>query len=62
MSKEYKCLFDLHKYCIVMNRVEPRVMFGDVEFVKLYCSMCVKARYAKAKFKLINRYSVVNTL
>jgi len=61
-NKRY-CLFNLHTYCIVLDKVEnPELPYGSVEFVKLYCAMCVKSAYAKAKHKLVNRYSVVNTL
>jgi len=62
MSKEYRCLFDLHKYCIVLSRVETKHFYGTDEFIKLYCSMCVKSVYAKAKARISKRFVVVNTL
>jgi hypothetical protein len=62
MSERYKCLFDLHKYCVVLAKVETKHFYGDDEFIKLYCSMCVKSVYAKAKARISKRYIVVNTL
>ena len=62
MSKEYKCLFDLHKYCIVLSKIETKHYYGTDEFIKLYCSMCVKSVYAKAKARISKRFVVVNTL
>jgi hypothetical protein len=62
MSERYKCLFNLHKYCIVLSRVETKHYYGTDEFIKLYCSMCVKSVYAKAKSRIAKRFVVVNTL
>jgi len=64
MSERTYCLFNLHSYCLVKERLGNKLEleFGSVEFVKLYCGLCVKSMYAKSKFKLINRFSVVNTL
>jgi len=36
--------------------------WGTDEWIKIYCAMCVKSLYAKAKFKAVSKYSVVNTL
>ena len=58
-----KCIFGLRRYCIVRERIESNdVEFGSESWVKLYCAMCVKVTYAKAKFKSVKSYSVVNTL
>lgn len=59
---EYKCLFNLHKYCIVLNKIQTKYYYGEDEFIRMYCGMCVKTVYAKAKLRLSRRYSVVNTL
>ena len=40
--------------------VELEAKFGEVEWLKTYCSMCVKAAYAKSKKDI--KYTVVNTL
>lgn len=61
------CLFDLHATCIVYERLRKyhpeakeilNKKWGTPEWVKLYCSMCAKMAYAKAK----NSIRVVNTL
>jgi len=59
---DYKCLFDLHKYCIVLSKIETKHMYGEDEFIRIYCSMCVKSVYAKAKLRISKRFTVVNTL
>lgn len=67
-----RCLFSLHRKCVVLEKLLEQLpedkakellqKWGTDEWVKLYCAMCVKSLYAKAKFKAVNRYSVVNTL
>ena len=61
------CLFNLHPYCIVYETLvkyhrDQKKLFddkwGSPEWVKIYCAMCMKAAYAKAK----NSIRVVNTL
>lgn len=59
----HKCIFALRKECIVVERVKSvESEYGSTKFVQLYCGMCVKSMYARAKHRLINRFSVVNTL
>lgn len=63
--KNYPCIYNLHTYCIVEKnlRIQQQNMdWGSVEWIKLHCSLCVKAVYARSKAKLVNRFSVVNTL
>jgi len=36
--------------------------WGKEDWVKLHCAMCIKAMYARAKWKSVKGYSVVNTL
>ena len=64
-----RCLYILRRECIVFKRLLDKEEYeklledwGSPDWVKLHCAMCVKAMYAKAKFKAVNRYSVVNTL
>ena len=58
-----KCLFRLRSYCVVLSDLgTTKYEFGSTEFIQLYCSMCVKTVYAKAKNRRLNKYSVVNTL
>ena len=68
--KSKPCLFNLHSYCIVYNKLEkednPEIKdmlnkFGTREWVTLYCAYCIKSLYAKAKERS-SKYSVVNTL
>ena len=72
-TKIPRCLFSIHRKCVVLEKLleslkdekqkqELLQKWGTDEWVKLYCAMCVKSLYAKAKFKAVNRYSVVNTL
>jgi len=68
-SKAIKCLFPLREECKVAKRLIEQAgdkvdigKWGTDEWVKIYCAMCVKALYAKAKFKAVSKYSVVNTL
>ncbi len=61
-----KCPFGLHKYCIIITNKEAYKVkheFLDDEFIKLYCSMCIKSMYARAKARISRKtYVVVNTL
>jgi len=65
MSKK-PCLYGLHSYCIVERHLREQSIdtsnWGSEEWIKLHCSMCIKATYAKAKIRLVKGYSVVNTL
>ena len=71
-TKIPRCLFSIHRRCVVLEKLLERLSedkakellqkWGTDEWVKLYCAMCVKSLYARAKFKAVNRYSVVNTL
>lgn len=52
MSK--KCIFGLYEYCIVLNNLGcERKEWGTKEWVRIYCSMCIKTVYAKAKIEKI---------
>jgi hypothetical protein len=65
LSVEYKkCIIRLRKYCVVYETLtqEEQQRYGTKYYVVTYCAMCIKAFYAKAKMKLLNKYSVVNTL
>jgi hypothetical protein len=64
MSESKKCIIRLRKYCVVFNELnsEEQQKYGTKDYVITYCAMCIKTFYAKAKMKLINKYSVVNTL
>jgi hypothetical protein len=59
-----KCIIKLRRYCIVYDNLidEEQAKYGSKEYVITYCSMCIKSMYAKAKHKLVNKFSVVNTL
>ena len=71
-TKIPRCLFSLHRKCVVLEKLLEQLpedkakellqKWGSDEWIKLYCAMCVKALYARAKFKAVQRYSVVNTL
>jgi len=71
-SEERKpCLYALHNYCIVFNNLlksgkfkkeELGKKWGTEDWIKLHCAMCVKSMYARAKWKTVKGYSVVNTL
>jgi hypothetical protein len=64
MSEVKKCIIRLRKYCVVYESLtsEEKQKYGSKEFVITYCGLCIKSVYAKAKRKLVNRFSVVNTL
>lgn len=65
MKNGKPCLYGLHKYCIVEKHLRENGIdsnWGTEEWIKLHCSMCIKATYAKAKIRLVKGYSVVNTL
>jgi hypothetical protein len=64
-----KCLCNLYKNCRVIDILmnvdkekfsEAVALYGKPEFLRVYCSFCIKALYAK-RFKIV-KYSVVNTL
>jgi len=66
LSDKKPCLYGLHSYCVVErmlrdNKIETK-NWGSEDWVKVHCAMCVKALYAKAKWKSVKAYSVVNTL
>lgn len=59
------CIFDLHEHCIVLERLgkkKEEVDWGDKEWVRIYCGMCVKTIYAKSRIENIKDIRVVNTL
>jgi len=62
-SCERKCIIRLRKYCVVHANLteEEQEKYGTRDYVVTYCSMCIKALYAKAKMRLV-KFSVVNTL
>ena len=64
MSETRKCILRLRKYCVVYESLitEEKQKYGSKEFVITYCGLCIKSVYAKAKRKLVNKFSVVNTL
>ena len=64
MSRVKKCIIGLRRHCIVYDALvsDERQKYGTKEYVITYCGMCIKTVYAKAKRKLVNKYSVVNTL
>ena len=73
-SESKPCIIGLHDFCGVYKflkdkyerlgmgekLIELEANFGEVTWLKTYCSMCVKAAYAKSKKDI--RYTVVNTL
>ncbi len=64
MSEARKCIIRLRKQCVVYDNLvaDEQQKYGSKEYVVTYCGMCIKSYYAKAKMRLINKYSVVNTL
>jgi hypothetical protein len=64
VSEQKKCIIKLRKYCVVYDSLnsEEKEKYGSKDYVITYCALCIKTYYAKAKMKLINKYSVVNTL
>ena len=57
------CLFKLRRYCVVLAELNQLpYAYGSPQFVQLYCAMCVKTVYARAKNRRLYRFSVVNTL
>lgn len=66
MNDKKPCIYALHTYCIVEKHLREHNFdtskWGSEEWIKLHCSMCVKAMYAKAKWKTVKSYTVVNTL
>jgi hypothetical protein len=63
-SSERKCIIRLRKYCVVYEALSDseREKYGSKEFIVTFCGMCIKSYYAKAKMRLVNKFSVVNTL
>jgi hypothetical protein len=61
---EKKCIIALRRYCIVFENLvdDEKQKYGSKDYVITYCSMCIKSVYAKAKRRLVNKFSVVNTL
>jgi len=64
LSEVKKCIIRLRKYCVVYENLvqDEQQKYGSKDYVITYCSMCIKTMYAKAKHKLVNKFSVVNTL
>jgi len=66
MSETKPCIYGLHKYCIVYKHLKENNIdvsnWGSTDWIRLHCAMCVKAVYAKAKKRLVSKYTVVNTL
>jgi len=64
LMTEKKCIIRLRKHCVVYECInsEEQQKYGTKDYVITYCSMCIKTFYAKAKHKLVNKFSVVNTL
>jgi hypothetical protein len=64
MARSKQCIIKLRQYCVVYDNIvkNEKEKYGSKEFVLTYCSLCVKSFYAKAKLKLLNKYTVVNTL
>ena len=61
------CLFGLYSECRVIKLAKKAlekegIEYGNKEFVKIYCGMCVKAMYAKAHLERAQSIKVVNTL
>jgi hypothetical protein len=64
LSERKRCIIRLRKHCVVydaLNDIEKE-KYGSKDYVITYCALCIKAFYAKAKIRLVNKYSVVNTL
>jgi len=66
MSETKPCLYGLHSYCIVEKRLRDNGKdtsnWGSIDWIKLNCSLCIKSMYAKAKIRMVSKFSVVNTL
>jgi len=74
MGSEKPCIVGLYDFCRVYSflkdkyerlkmgdkLIELEASFGEPIWLKTYCSMCVKAAYAKSKKDI--KYTVVNTL
>jgi len=68
-SDRKPCIYGLHSYCIVFHHLLKKFPKGELEqkwgtedWIKLHCAMCVKAMYARSKWRTVKGYSVVNTL
>jgi len=64
VERRRSCIIRLRKYCVVYEELvnEEKSKYGTREYCITYCSLCIKTYYAKAKMKLVNKFSVVNTL
>jgi hypothetical protein len=64
VSEQKKCIIRLRKYCVVYDSLnsEEKEKYGSKDYVITYCGLCIKTYYAKAKMRLVNKFSVVNTL
>jgi hypothetical protein len=64
VSEVKKCIIRIRKHCVVFENLvdDEKQKYGTRDYVVTYCSMCIKAMYAKAKHRLVNKFSVVNTL
>ena len=60
MNNKAKCPFKLNRECPFGFTIAD--LKNNADYIKIYCGMCVKSKYALAKIKLVNRFSVVNTL
>ena len=54
-----KCLFKLYRECHVLSLLEQsksvKPEYGSTEFIKTYCSMCIKSKYARAKYMMARK-------
>jgi hypothetical protein len=64
LSERKRCIIRLRKHCVVYEALvqDEQQKYGTRDYVITYCALCIKAFYAKAKIRLVNKYSVVNTL
>lgn len=61
------CLFGLYDECRIIKYASSAlkkegIEYGDKEFVKIYCGLCIKAVYARAHLEKAENIKVVNTL
>ena len=57
-----KCPFLLFDKCVVFDDAKDKSEFLSKDWVRTYCSMCVKSIYARAKLLRETEVKVVNTL
>jgi len=66
MSNKKPCIYGLHQYCIVHSNLAKERKdvsnWGSTDWIKLHCSLCIKATYAKSRLINVKGFSVVNTL